>query len=75
MDLDSLSSLESPLCLLGIGLEWRVGRNIRARGDGCAVTNTLGDLLALVDLSDLFRKQLVTPLTDVNDLCALSAPS
>lgn len=37
--------------------------------------DTLCDLLALEDLGDLFLKELVTLLADLDDLGALNAPS
>jgi hypothetical protein len=39
------------------------------------MADTLGYLLALVDLSNLLFKQLVAALAELNDLGSLGAPS
>jgi hypothetical protein len=39
------------------------------------VGDTLGDVLALEDLGDFFGQELVTSLTDVQDLCTFDTPS
>jgi hypothetical protein len=39
------------------------------------VGDTLGDVLALEDLGDLFGQELVTSLADVQDLCTFDTPS
>jgi len=39
------------------------------------VTDSLGELLALVDLADLLFKEFVTLLADLYDLGAFNAPS
>jgi hypothetical protein len=52
LDLDDLSLLQLGGCLFGVGLEGGVWGDVGARRDGGAVSDTLDDLLALVDLSD-----------------------
>lgn len=75
LDLDALGSLELDGGLLGVRLEGSVGGDERAGRDGGRVSNTLCDLLALVDLGDLLLEELVTLLADLDDLGTLSAPS
>jgi hypothetical protein len=75
LDLDALGSLELDGGLLSVGLEGSVGGDESAGRDGGGVSDTLCDLLALVDLCDLLLEELVTLLADLDNLGALSAPS
>jgi hypothetical protein len=53
LDLDDLSLLQFCGGFFGVGLEGCVWGDVGARRDGGAVSNTLDDLLALVNLGDL----------------------
>lgn len=50
MNLDRLALLQRRLGFLCVGLEWGIGRDVGARGDGRAVADALVYFLALVDL-------------------------
>lgn len=75
LDLHGLAGLQGSLGLLLIRHQRGVGRDVCAGGNGARVRDTLGDLLALVDLGDLLLEELVTLLAQLHDLGALSAPS
>lgn len=68
LDLDHLALLERGSGLLGVGLQGGVGGDVRAGGDGSAVADALGNLLALVDLGRLFLQQLVAALTELDNV-------
>jgi hypothetical protein len=67
LDLDHLSFLQCGSGLLGVGLERGVRGDIGARRNGGAMTDALENLLALVDLANLFSEQSITTLTEFND--------
>lgn len=75
LDLDRLALLQCRGGLFGIGLQGRVRSDVGAWGDGCAVSNALGNLLALVDLGYLLFKKLVAALAELNNVGALGTPS
>lgn len=75
LDLHGLAGLQGGLGLLRIGHKRGVGSDVCAGRNSARVGDTLGDVLALVDLGDLLLEELVTLLADLNDLGALGAPS
>jgi hypothetical protein len=75
LDLHRLAGLEGSLSLLRIGHERGVGSDVCAGRNSARVGDTLGDVLALVDLGNLLLEELVTLLADLNDLGTLGAPS
>lgn len=75
LDLDYFCSLQFDYSFLGVALQWGVWRNVRAWRNGGRVRDSLGNLLALVDLGDFILEELVALLADLNDLGALDAPS
>jgi hypothetical protein len=75
LDLDALGGLELDGGLLSVGLEGSVGGDESAGRDGGRVSDTLCDLLALVDLGDFLLEEGVTLLADLDDLGTLNAPS
>ena len=73
-NLDNVTGLQGDL---GLGIRGRgrkVSNNVVGR-DGSRESNTLADLLALVNVLSLGQNKLVTLDTDVNDLSSLNGQS
>lgn len=70
LDLDGLTGLDLDGSLLLVGAQGSIGSDKSGGRDGGGVRETLGDLLATVDLGELLLDELVTLRADVDNLLA-----